>query len=207
MGTFVRISHPTAPNRGGNATAAAADSDGCCCCSNGLHGTPRLVLPCCHAPCVSGGAGLGHKWPRCSSGAAGRAGRCSHPRTCPCGCTAAAPHGGPATREGRQATGYLLRTPSAAATFTIAVRAGGRISSLWHAMFHRWVDARGGNGSLTFATLSATRYFWPRFSSSAITQSVMQGRHSAYRQSTMPRTRSIWEPGRENHNFAGYERS
>lgn len=44
---------------------------------------------------------------------------------------------------------------------------------------------------LTFAILSATLYFWPSFSNSARTQSVMQGVHSAYRQSNMPFTRSI----------------
>lgn len=49
--------------------------------------------------------------------------------------------------------------------------------------------------TFTFATLSATLYFWPSFSSSAITHSVMQGMHSAYRQSIMPRTRSIWGEG------------
>ena len=38
----------------------------------------------------------------------------------------------------------------------------------------------------TFAIFSATRYFCPSFSSSAITHSVMQGVHSAYRQSIMP---------------------
>ncbi len=43
----------------------------------------------------------------------------------------------------------------------------------------------------TLATLSATRYLAPIFSSSAITQSVMQGMHSAYRHSIMPRTKSI----------------
>jgi hypothetical protein len=43
----------------------------------------------------------------------------------------------------------------------------------------------------TFAILSATLYFWPSFSNSAMTQSVMQGVHSAYRQSSMPFTRSI----------------
>ena len=42
--------------------------------------------------------------------------------------------------------------------------------------------------TLTLATFSATLYFCPSFSSSAITQSVMQGLHSAYRQSIMPRT-------------------
>ena len=45
--------------------------------------------------------------------------------------------------------------------------------------------------ALTLATLRATRYFCPSFSSSARTQSVRQGVHSAYRQSIMPCTRSI----------------
>ena len=43
----------------------------------------------------------------------------------------------------------------------------------------------------TLAILRATRYLVPSFSSSAMTQSLMQGMHSAYRQSIMPWTRSI----------------
>lgn len=46
----------------------------------------------------------------------------------------------------------------------------------------------------TLATFSATRYFCPSFSSSASTQSVMHGVHSAYRQSIIPDTRSICKP-------------
>ena len=38
----------------------------------------------------------------------------------------------------------------------------------------------------TLAILRATRYLVPSFSSSAMTQSLMQGMHSAYRQSIMP---------------------
>jgi hypothetical protein len=45
---------------------------------------------------------------------------------------------------------------------------------------------RFDSGRLTFAIFSATRYFCPSFSSSAITQSVMQGVQSAYKQSIMP---------------------
>ena len=48
----------------------------------------------------------------------------------------------------------------------------------------------------TFATFRATLYFCPSFSSSATTQSVMHGLHSAYRQSIMPCTRSICRKGR-----------
>ena len=48
----------------------------------------------------------------------------------------------------------------------------------------------------TFATLRATLYFCPSFSSSATTQSVMHGLHSAYKQSIMPSTRSICNEGR-----------
>ena len=38
----------------------------------------------------------------------------------------------------------------------------------------------------TLATFKATLYFCPSFSSSARTQSVIQGVHSAYRQSIIP---------------------
>lgn len=47
-------------------------------------------------------------------------------------------------------------------------------------------DRQGVRAGPTLAIFSATRYFCPSFSSSAITQSVMQGVHSAYRQSIMP---------------------
>jgi hypothetical protein len=56
----------------------------------------------------------------------------------------------------------------------------------------------------TLAILSATLYFCPSFSNSAMTQSVMQGVHSAYRQSNMPFTRSICsstEQQQEQHQF------
>ena len=43
----------------------------------------------------------------------------------------------------------------------------------------------------SFAIFNATRYFAPSFSNSAMTQSVMQGVHLAYKQSIMPLTRSI----------------
>ena len=42
----------------------------------------------------------------------------------------------------------------------------------------------------TLATLRATRYLAPSFSSSAMTQSVIMGVHSAYKQSIIPWTRS-----------------
>ena len=43
----------------------------------------------------------------------------------------------------------------------------------------------------TLATLRATRYCCPSFSSSAMTHCVTQGMHSAYRQSIIPCTKSI----------------
>jgi hypothetical protein len=49
----------------------------------------------------------------------------------------------------------------------------------------------GASRNHTLATLRATRYCWPSFSSSAMTHCVTQGMHSAYRQSIMPCTKSI----------------
>lgn len=55
----------------------------------------------------------------------------------------------------------------------------------------RFIPSLSSSKTRTLATLRAILYLGPSFSSSASTQSVMQGLHSAYKHSTMPRTMSI----------------
>ena len=114
-------------------------------------------------------------WQQCSTCAGVPSHIGSHRRTCPYACTAASQCVGPA----------------------VIVR-----SCVWdcrHRIVAKAIVLDMPRCALsrrpTFATLRATLYFCPSFSSSATTQSVMHGLHSAYRQSIMPCTRSICKKG------------